>query len=99
MRIGRNRRKTRHLFKKAPDQKGKLSLRKFFQHLVPGDRVRLIADSSYHGGLYFRRFHNHEGTILQKRGFCYKISIKDQHKEKKVIVHPVHLTKVDYGKA
>ena len=92
-RIGTSRRKTRHIFSKPIREKGKISLRKFFQKFEIGDKVALIAEPGYQKGMYFRRFHNSAGVITKKRGFCYEITIKDINKEKTVIVHPIHLRK------
>jgi len=93
-RIGSSRRKTRHKFKKSVRQRGKISISRFFQKLEVNDRVALVAEPSYHKGLYFRRFHGKIGKVVGKRGFCYIVEIKDGGKKKEIIVHPVHLKKV-----
>lgn len=92
-RIGTSRRKTRYLLKKPAGQKGKISLRNFFQRFEQGDRVCLCAEPSYHRGMYFRRFHNMVGKVTRKRGYCYELLINDKGKQKTIIVHPVHLRK------
>jgi len=33
------------------------------------------------------------GMVKGKKGMCYEITMKDQAKEKIVVVHPVHLKK------
>jgi len=66
----------------------------FFQTLNVGDRVVLMADSSYHGSLYHSRFHGRAGAVGGKQGECYKIQFKDGNKEKMLIVHPLHLRKM-----
>ncbi len=93
-RIGTSRRKTRHKFSKSQREKGKLSLRRFFQKFETGDRVNLLAEPAYQKGLYFPRFHNAVGVITKKRGFCYEVTVKDMNKAKTLIVHPVHLRKL-----
>ena len=93
-RIGTSRRKTRNKFKKDLKKKGKISIRNFFQKLEVNDKVQLLAEPAYQKGLYFPRFHGKVGKIVKKRGFCYEIMIKDISKEKKLIVHPIHLKKV-----
>ncbi|MBU0628959.1 MAG: 50S ribosomal protein L21e [Nanoarchaeota archaeon] len=92
-RIGGARRKTRHLFTKHKNEKGKVSLRNYFQSFKLGDRVRLSLDSSIHTGMYHAGFYGKSGTIGRMQGKCYEVMIKDGGKEKCLIVHPVHLKK------
>ncbi|MGM5488262.1 MAG: 50S ribosomal protein L21e [Nanobdellota archaeon] len=92
-RIGTFGSKTRHKLQKSRRQKGKLPLSRYFQQFDEGDRVVLKAEPAVKRGMYFPRFHGKVGTILQKRGFCYEVRIKDFNKQKTVIVHPVHLTR------
>ncbi len=88
---GSFRRKTRHKLKKNYKQKGKISIRQFFQEFKEGDRVVLKAEPAYQKGMYYPRFHGKSGLILNKKGHCYEVLIKDGNKEKLLIVHPVHL--------
>jgi large subunit ribosomal protein L21e len=90
-RIGGQRRKTRSILSKRKRAKGKLSLRNYFQPLEAGQKVALKAEPSVQSGLYFRRFHGLVGTVSKKLGNCYEVIIKDGAKEKKLIIHPVHL--------
>jgi ribosomal protein L21E len=94
-RIGGYRKKTRHKFQKHFKQKGKISITKFMQELVAGDKVLLKAEPGYHKGLYHQRFHGNMGTVIGPAGACYKIEIHDQDLIKHLIVHPVHLRKVE----
>jgi large subunit ribosomal protein L21e len=93
-RIGGARRKTRQKFKKNYKTHGKISLRTFLQKLNDGDKVALVAEPAVQRGLYFRRFHGKIGTVSRKLGNCYEVIIYDMDKEKRVIVHPVHLKRV-----
>jgi len=93
MRIGGNRRKTRHLFKKPKSERGKISITKYFQTFEIGDRVVLKAEPAVQKGIYFRRFHGKPGVIKAKRGNCYEVQIKDFNKPKTQIIHPIHLKK------
>ncbi len=90
-RIGTIRRKTRHLLKKAIRERGKLSLRKFFQEFKIGDKVILKADPGYQNGLYHPRFHGKHGIVKAKQGKAYLVEVRDMKKTKTVLVHPVHL--------
>lgn len=93
-RQGGFRRGTRYKLQKNVRQKGKVSQRKFFQKLEAGDRVKLTADPAYQKGMYFPRYHGKVGVVKGKKGSCYDVAIKDQNKEKILIIHPVHLKKL-----
>ena len=93
MRIGGFRRKTRHKLKKNIREKGKISLKKYFQKIEVGQKVLLKAEPAVQGGMYFPRFHSKTGVIIGMEGRCYKVQIKDKNKQKTLIVHPVHLKK------
>lgn len=93
-RIGGARRKTRQKFKKVAGQKGKISLRRYLQTFSSGDRVALVAEPAVQQGLYFRRFHGKNAVVSRKLGSCYEVKISDLGKEKRVIVHPVHLRRL-----
>ncbi|MFC1697580.1 50S ribosomal protein L21e [Nanoarchaeota archaeon] len=93
-RVGGQRRKTRYKLQKPARTKGKISLTKYFQKLEIGDKVKLKAEPAQQKGMYFPRYHGKVGTVKNKKGFCYEITIKDRKKTKNFIVHPVHLIKV-----
>jgi large subunit ribosomal protein L21e len=90
-RIGGFRRKTRHKLKKSKKDKGKVSLRKYFQKFKEGDRVVLFAEPAIQKGMYLPRFHGKIGVIGGTKGKCYEVKIKDKNKEKMLVVHPIHL--------
>jgi len=94
-RQGGFRRKTRHKLKKPLRKKGKVSHRKYFQQLEVGQKVKLAAEPAHQKGMYYPRFHGMVGVVKSKSGECYNVAIKDHNKEKVLIVHPVHLTKVN----
>ncbi len=90
-RIGGQRRKTRSMMSKQRRSRGKLSMRAYLQKLEPGQKVALKTEPSVQRGTYFRRFHGKVGLVSKKLGTCYEVLIKDGNKEKRLIVHPVHL--------
>ena len=92
-RVGGFRRKTRRKLSKGIRQKGKISIRRFFQKLDDGDRVYLVGEPAYQKGFYHPRFHGKAGIISGKQGTNYFVKIKDGNKMKKLIVHPLHLKK------
>lgn len=89
-RIG-NRRKTRFKMKKSVRERGKISFTRFFAEYKAGDKVALKPEPSYHKGCYFKRFFGKTAEITGKRGRCYIVSVNDQGKMKRLIVHPVHM--------
>jgi len=92
-RIGGIRRKTRYKLRKEKRGKGKISITNYFQSFKIGDRVHLGVESAVQKGMYHPRFMGKSGVIKGSRGKCYEVSINDFGKEKKLIVHPVHLKK------
>jgi len=93
-RIGRSRRKTRHLMSKNIRSKGKISITRYLQKFEVGEKVALKMEPAVQKGGYFPRFHGKIGTVSGKQGRCYSISVKDINKLKTVLVHPVHLKRV-----
>jgi large subunit ribosomal protein L21e len=85
---------TRSKLSKGKRVRGKISQRKFFQTLNIGDRVKLTAEPAHQKAMYFPRYHGLVGIVKGKQGNCYNVSINDHKKEKVLIVHPVHLTKL-----
>ena len=93
-RTGGYRRKTRGIFRKNIKDRGKISIKKYFQEFKTGDKVILKAEPAVQTGMYFRRFHGKVGEVNGKRGECYIVKIKDLNKKKELIVHPVHLKRL-----
>ena len=73
---------------------GKISLTNYLASYNPGDKVTLAVESAYHKGMYHPRFKGKIGTVAVKRGRCYEVLICDGSKEKKLVVHPVHLSRL-----
>lgn len=88
------RKRTRRKFKKEKKNKGKISIRKYLQEFNVGDKVCLTVEPAYQKGMYRPKFLGKIGTVTSRKGSCYEVEIKDFNKKKKLIVHPVHLTKV-----
>ncbi len=86
---------TRQKFKKNHKDKGKISIKNFFQEFKEGDRVILKVEPAHHKGRYYPRFHGKSGLINGKSGDCYTVLIKDGNKDKQIITHPVHLKRAD----
>lgn len=93
-RIG-TRRKTRALYRKTIRTRGKFSLRKYFQTFADGDAVRMIGNSAVPKAMPWFRFHGRVGKIIGKQGSCYRVNLNDRGKGKTIIVHPIHLQRVE----
>lgn len=92
-RVGSILRKTRQKLRLDYKEKGKVSLSRYFQEFKDGDKVNLKLHPSVLGGRFFPRFHGLTGTVIGKRGDCYKVAIMNGAKEKKLFIHPIHLKK------
>lgn len=88
------RKRTRRKFKKHIGDKGKISIRKYLQKLSVGDKVCLSVEPAYQKGMYRPKYLGKIGTIVATKGRCYEVEINDFSKVKKLIIHPIHLTKV-----
>ncbi len=93
-RVGTSRTKSRKVLKKPHNQKGKLSLSRYFAEFKAGDRVVIKIDSAVQKGTCHIRFHGRSGAVNEKRGNCYDIEIKDGSKKKTLCLHPAHLKKI-----
>lgn len=93
-RIGGFRRKTRHKLSKRVRTKGKLSINRYLEEYIIGERVVLVGEPLYQKGMYFPRFHGRVGIITKKQGRCYFVKIDDLGKQKSILVHPVHLKRI-----
>lgn len=92
-RAGGYRRKTRHKLAKAAGTKGRVSIARYLQEFSAGDRVALDIEPSIHKGLFEPRFQGKCGIVVGKQGKCYHVDIKDHTKTKRLVIHPVHLTR------
>ena len=92
-RTGTKQRKTRHKYTQSVRKKGKLSISKYLQEFVDGDKVNLKIHPGVQKGRFFPRFHGLTGTVSGKKGSCYGVKIKDGNKKKLLYIHPIHLNK------
>ncbi|MDI3473993.1 MAG: large subunit ribosomal protein L21e [Candidatus Woesearchaeota archaeon] len=94
-RIGSLNRKTRALFKKNYKEKGKRSTSEYFKELNPGEKVLIRREPSSTESQFHSRFNGKTGTIIGKRGSCYLVKVSDVKKEKELIIHPIHLKRIE----
>jgi large subunit ribosomal protein L21e len=85
------RRGTRSIAKKPTREKGKPNIGKLlFVHEI-GSQVIIKMDSSVQKSIPHRRFHGKIGTVLDKRGRGYVVSVPQGESVKEITVRPQHL--------
>ena len=83
--------RARRLLTKEPRQRGKLRLSKLLYEYQPGASVVIKIDSSVHKGMPHRRYHGRIGTVLNKRGRSYVVSVSQGDAVREIIVRPEHI--------
>ncbi len=83
--------RTRRLLKKEPRERGKIRLSKLLYEYQPNSRVVIKIDPSVHKGMPHRRYHGKVGTVIDKRGQSYIVSVTQGDAVKEIIVRPEHL--------
>jgi len=83
--------KTRQLLRKNRRKRGIKPLGYLLINYTKGDRVLISIDPSTAKGQPHRRYHGKTGTILEKRGRAYVVSVKDGGKIRPIIARPEHL--------
>lgn len=73
--------------------RGKLQLSRYFQELEKGDSVAVVRERSVNFN-FPERIQGRTGSVEGKRGRVYMVKIKDQNKEKRFLIEPIHLKKV-----
>ena len=73
--------------------RGKVKLSRYFQHLKKGDRISVVIEPSIKSS-FPKRMQGRTGLIEEQRGKSYMVKIKDQDKEKRFLINPIHLKKV-----
>lgn len=70
---------------------------KYFQKFKAGDSVAVVRELGVPFG-YSKRVQGRTGKVIEKRGNAYHVVIKDLNKEKKYLIKPIHLKKIeDFG--
>lgn len=83
--------RARRLLKKKPREKGKPKLGKLLTKYEPGSQVIIKMDSSVQKSLPHKRFHGKIGTVVEKRGRGYVVSVSKGDAVKEIIVRSEHL--------
>ncbi|MDO8623521.1 MAG: 50S ribosomal protein L21e [archaeon] len=74
--------------------RGKLQFSRYFQELKEGDKVAVIKELSVPSS-FPKVLQGRTGKVLSKRGRSYMVLINDKNKEKKYILAPIHLKKIE----
>jgi large subunit ribosomal protein L21e len=82
---------SRRLLKKKPREKGKPKIGKLLTKYEPGSQVIIKMDSSVQKSLPHKRFHGKIGTVVEKRGRGYVVSVSKGDAVKEIIVRSEHL--------
>ena len=83
--------------KKKIRTKGKISFSRYFQDFKEGDIVSVVRELAIKAS-FPKRLQGRTGKIEDKRGKFYFIKIKDQKKEKRFLIEPIHLKKIKHIK-
>ena len=81
----------RRLLTKEPRERGKIKLSKLLQEYQLGSRVVVKIDPSVQKGMPHRRYHGRIGTVTEKRGRSYVVTVSQGDTVKEIIVRPEHL--------
>lgn len=85
------RRRSRHVLKKKPRERGMQPLGRMLHKYSSGDRVVVKIDPSIHGGMPHSRYHGKVGTVTEQRGRAYVVEMAEDGKARELIVRPEHL--------
>lgn len=85
------RRGTRKLAKKPSRTKGKPNIGKLLVDHEVGSQVIIKIDSSVQKSIPHRRFHGKIGTVLDRRGRGYVVSVPQGEAVKEIVVRSEHL--------
>jgi len=79
--------------KKKIRTRGKIKFSRYFQKLEEGESVAVVIEPSVKSS-FPKRLQGRTGKVQEKRGQSYFIKIKDQNKEKRFLIEPIHLKKI-----
>jgi large subunit ribosomal protein L21e len=71
------------------------AITKFIQEFYPGEKVVITLEPSSYRGMPFPKFKGCVGEIISRRGKSYIVKLINLKKEKKIIVAPEHLKRIE----
>jgi large subunit ribosomal protein L21e len=82
---------TRSLLRKPVRARGKPHIGKILQEYATGSQVIIKMNSSVQKSMPHKRFHGKIGTVQEKRGRAYVVSVPQGESIKAITVRPEHL--------
>jgi len=82
---------TRQLLKRKPRERGKSKISKLLYEYPAGAQVVIKIDSSVQKGMPHRRYYGKIGTIIDKRGRSYIVSVTQGEAVREIVVRSEHL--------
>jgi len=70
--------------------KGRATVAETVRTFKVGDKI-IIVPKAQLAGMPHLRFANRHGIVIEKRGRCYVVVVKDCKTTKKIVVGPLHL--------
>lgn len=89
-------RRSRNTLKGKPRDRGKISIRRYFQEFEVGETAGISIDVQYRN-IPYPKFNGKVGKITKQQGRAYYININDNGRKKDVLVSPEHLQKIKQG--
>ena len=77
--------------------RGKIGISRLLYEYKLGEKVEIKLDPSIHRGMPHKRFHGRIGTIVNKRGRAYIVSVSQGKMLKEINVRPEHLNSHNEG--
>lgn len=77
-------------------ERGKISFSRAFQDFNTGETVSIVIEKAQQS-TFPKRIQGRCGVIKEKRGRSFIVSINDSGKEKKFIIDPLHLKRINIG--
>jgi len=79
--------------RKSIRTRGKISFSRYFKKFEIGDKVSITMEQSSEKK-FLKRFQGKSGVIAGKQGEVYIVKLRDQKKEKRFLIEPIHLKKI-----
>ena len=69
----------------------KLTVVDFMREFSVGERVIIKPKPFYKSAIPHMRYRGKPGVVIEQRGSCYLVEVRDGGKTRKIISHPIHL--------
>ena len=89
--------RTRSILKRKLRERGKTGLSRVLYDYQAGEKIVININPSIHKGMPHRRYHGKVGTILDKRGRAYAISVTQGDAIKEMFIRPEHIKPFSEG--